>query len=598
MGRSFRGLVAAFALLLAAPATAAPQVAGEPSRTPAATPATLKLASPAPSARVALRAPTDGELALVRDANVRAAERFKPQAPRRFAIGLTRDAAGAERTMREAGWREVSGGRAMRIEVRSAQAEALRSALDLQGVALAVELRFTGNANPSRIEGPVRVGDIRDRTHPWWSPITEGDTQSIEVFAPEGVALPPGLAARVASVSHLLTTPSSGFTKRLQDIGLAGSCNVDVPCSTLAGDAAFRNAAESVAQMVFTDGSLTGLCTGTLLNDSDAATQVPYLYSANHCFENEAAPFKTPAQMQVVANSLATLWGFEATSCGSRTPRSDWVQVAGGAAWLYSNAQSDALFLRLNDAPPSYAFFSGWNAGELAAGAAVITLHHPEGDLKKASQGSVVGFPTLSDVGPGGGSFIEVLWSTGTTEPGSSGAGLWSQEATAAGTQFLFRGGLWGGTALCSNRGGTDNFSRFDRAYPNLSTYLGTGAIAFGPTRDYTDLWWGGVAQDGWGLNLVQHASGVVFGVWYTYGADGKRTWFVFSDGHWSATDVYQATLYTVAGPPQTGAFDPNLVRRTPVGSVTLSFTDASSATFRWTVGSDSATRAISRFAF
>jgi len=40
------------------------------------------------------------------------------------------------------------------------------------------------------------------------------------------------------------------------------------------------------------------------------------------------------------------------------------------------------------------------------------------------------------------------------------------------------------------------------------------------PAFDYTDLWWN-AGESGWGLNLMQHASNVIFGVMYTYDTNG-----------------------------------------------------------------------------
>jgi lysyl endopeptidase len=400
---------------------------------------------------------------------------------------------------------------------------------------------------------------------------------------------PGALTLGIAGASHVFTTPSSRFAKRLQDIGVAGSCNVDVPCSALATDAAFRNAAESVAQMVFSDAGFTVLCTGTLLADGDASTQAPWFYTANHCFENDDPPYKTPAQMQTVANTLTTLWGFEASACKSAAPRASWTQLGGGATVIHHEVPSDVLFLRLNAAPPSGAYFSGWDANPVSTGSALLGLHHPQGDLKKASQGTMLGFE-VPGVADGNSSFIEARWSSGTTEAGSSGSGVF----TSSGGQYLFRGGLWGGSALCSNPSGTDFFSRFDQAYPALAAYLGSGA---GPAVDYTDLWWN-PGESGWGLNLVQHPSRAIFGVWYTYELDGTRTWFVMPGGSWTSADTFAGALYATAGPAFNGPFNKDLVEARSVGSATITFTDANNGTFRYSVDGLSGTKTITRQPF
>jgi hypothetical protein len=585
---------AALALFMAYPAAATlPVVHGEPvAPAKAILPAPqLRLApAKADSARVELADVAAAALERVRERNLASSHSRAHGQLRRVVIGVVRATDGemGAPPASQLAWRAVDGGFAARVTVVSPQAESLRLAVDLIGAPKDVEMVFFGSANPARLEGPVRVGDIRDRTAPWWTPITEGEAQTIEFFVPSGHE-PKRLPLRVVRASHLFTTPSSNFTKRMDDIGKSGSCNVDVPCSALGSDAAFRGAAASVAQMVFNDGAYTALCSGTLLNDADASSQVPHFLSANHCFDNEAPPYKTSAQMQSVASTLATLWGFEAAACGSSSPRSSWSQRSGGASYLYSDPQSDALLLRLNDAPPADAYFSGWDPNPIQGGASVVTIHHPQGDLKKVTQGTVLGY---ASPGVAGGSqpFIETQWSRGTTEGGSSGSGLW----TSSGSQWLFRGALWGGSALCTNMSGTDFYSRFDLVYPAIARYLGASG---GGGTDYTDLWWD-PAESGWGLNLIQHPSRIIFGVWYTYAADGKRTWFVMSSGTWTSSNTYSGPLYATAGPSLAQSFDASKVRVSPVGTATLTFSDANSGTFAFTVNGVSGTKRITRQPF
>jgi lysyl endopeptidase len=592
MKRCIPALAAIAALLCGAAAQAErPVVYGEYAQAPKAAVAARLRIGPAKDAAQAIELSpvADTQVDEVRRANIRNGLRHE----RRVVIGVTRSAAGDPVLADSSRWQWLAadGGRAARASVTSPSAGSLRLAVELAGVPDDVEMVFFGSADPARLEGPVRVGDIRDRSAAWWSPVTEGDTQTVEFFVPSRHE-PQSLPLAISGASHIFSTPSSRFTQRTQEIGSAGSCNVDVACSSLIGSRAFQDIAASVAQMVFVDGRFTVLCSGSLLNDADPSTQVPWFYSADHCFDNETAPYKTPAQMQVVASTLATLWSFEAGACvngvGSGTPVPTWSQLAGGATFVYNNPQSDVLFIRLVNAPPAGAFFSGWDPNPIAAGTAVITVHHPHGDLKKVTQGTVRGF---SNPGVAGGSntFIEILWSLGTTEPGSSGGGLWSFD----GTQYLFRGGLWGGDALCTNMAGTDNFSRFDQGYGSLAAYLGS----VGSAIDYTDLWWN-PSESGWGLNLIQHPSNVIFGVWFTYREDRGRTWFVIPSGSWISTSVYTGPLYSTSGPSYNGPFDPALVTRTQVGSVTLSFSDANNGTFAYTVNGVAGSRAITRLLY
>ena len=529
---------------------------------------------------------SEAELQAVRGRN--AARGGLESRQRRLTVGIARAAASESLAAPSFEWKAVPGGRAAQVAVTSPEAGSMRLAIDLAGVPAEVEMVFFGSHDPARLEGPVKAGSIADRFQPWWSPLTEGETQTVEFFVPSGVEAA-RLPIAVVGASHVFTTPSSRFAKRLQDIGDAGTCNVDVPCSTLASNSGFRSAADSVAQMVFNDAGFTVLCTGTLLADGNAATQTPWLYGANHCFENEDPPYKTAAQMQAVANTLTTIWGFEAAACNSTTPRSGWTQLGGGAAFIYNNAASDVLFLRLNNAPPAGAFYSGWDANTLTAGMGLVTLHHPQGDLKKVSQGSVLRFSAPGVAGSNA-SYTEARWTSGTTEIGSSGAGIW----TASAGQYHFRGGLWGGSASCTALSGTDYFSRFDQAYPSLAAYLGSAPA---PTNDYTDLWWN-PGESGWGLNLVQHASRVIFGVWYTYETDGTRTWYVMPSGSWTSSSTYTGPLFTTGGPPFNAPFDPNQVEMRQVGTATLTFSSANNGTFAYSVDGVSGTKSITRQPF
>ena len=119
---------------------------------------------------------------------------------------------------------------------------------------------------------------------------------------------------------------------------------------------------------------------------------------------------------------------------------SDRTQLTAGATYIYNNPGADVLLLRLNDPAPAGAFFAGWDPNAIPVGASVITIHHPEGDLKKVSEGSVLRYSSPPVLGGATAPFSEVRWGSGTTEGGSSGAGLF----TFDGSQYLLRGGLWG----------------------------------------------------------------------------------------------------------------------------------------------------------
>ena len=594
MFRRFPCIFALFAAcVLALPASAAdgPSVGGEPVRVQKeAAPPRLRLTAKAVAPHVTLPAVAAAELARIRNENQRAQSlRENGRASfKRIAVGLARDASIASGAPLQ--WIAVEGGTAARISIASPQAASMRLALDLAHVAGDVEMVFFGSADETRLFGPVRVADIANRTAPWWSLLTEGDTQTIEFFIPRAHA-DGETDPRVVAASHLFTAPSSGMAKRVQDIGDAGTCEVDVACSPLMSSGAFQNMRNAVAQMVFNDSQYVYLCTGTLLNDADTSTQIPWFYSANHCFDSDTSA-RTPSQMQSVADTLTTLWFFEASSCNSKQAVVYWVQRSGGATYVYNDRQSDVLFVRLRDTPPPGAYFAGWDASSPSLGGAMVDVHHPQGDLKKVSQGSVLDFTNWDSTSTPN-QYTEVRYASGSTEGGSSGSGLF----TFNGTDYVLRGGLRGGTALCSNQGGTDLFSRLDLAYGALSPYLGGTSKVATPFANFTDLWWN-PNESGWGLNIIQHADNKIFAVWYTYDTDGNKAWYVMPDGAWTSSTTYGGALYSVTGPPATAGFDPNAVKRTVAGTASLTFTDANNGTWSFNLDGLSGTKTLSRQPF
>ena len=46
------------------------------------------------------------------------------------------------------------------------------------------------------------------------------------------------------------------------------------------------------------------------------------------------------------------------------------------------------------------------------------------------------------------------------------------------------------------------------------------------PDVNYTDIWWGGSSESGWGIAATQQGS-TVFLAWYVYDSNAKPTWYV-----------------------------------------------------------------------
>ena len=102
---------------------------------------------------------------------------------------------------------------------------------------------------------------------------------------------------------------------------------------------------------------------------------------------------------------------------------------------------------------------------------------------------------------------------------------------------------------------------------------------------NYQDIWWdaAGTGESGWGVFLT-HQSDLIFATWFTYDFDGAPLWLSATASKTSA-GVYSGALFRTTG-PAFGAvpFNPLNVVRTPVGTVTLTFSDGDNATFAYAV--------------
>ncbi len=371
-------------------------------------------------------------------------------------IGIARDAAdesGGAALPRLRWIRTGNGGLATRLVISSPDAMALRVGLHVLDLPAQAELRFAGSLGGSPVVAMVTGSEISrllDHKRVYWTPGTDGETQTIEIYLPRGVDYR-RVTLQAPQLSHLLANSLDDF-KIMKSIGSSGACNIDAVCKVGELGKDYVNAKNAVAHMVFVVGGSSFVCTGTLLGDTDSSTQVPYFYSANHCIEN-----------QTVASTLSTYWGRETATCGGGGVIG--TQLIGGATYLYSNATTDALLLRLNRPAPAGAYFAGWDSSVLPTGSTVVAVHHPQGDSKKVS----IGQPVARDA-----SQITLAWLQGTTEGGSSGSAIFSQDYNG----YHLRGGLFGGSASCANTGSLANgdnrdyYSRFDVVFPNISAYL------------------------------------------------------------------------------------------------------------------------------
>lgn len=135
------------------------------------------------------------------------------------------------------------------------------------------------------------------------------------------------------------------------------------------------------------------------------------------------------------------------------------------------------------------------------------------------------------------------------------------------------------------------------RLLPLLATVLALPAAATTSSTDYTDLWYRGESESGWGVNVIQQGD-IIFATFFVYGSDGTPRWFVLPDGRSVASspgqNQFTGALYqtqgTFYGSPWGGP-----PANTQVGTATFSFNSPTTGTLTYSVSGVNVTKSIVR---
>ncbi len=425
-------------------------------------PATLWL--PANSAGFTLRA-------TVRDALKSAPVDLTVEHTNRLQVGAARDLPAAQQRIALASlpWQTLAdGSQVARVRVEIEAASSVRLGYRVEGGLAATALRF-GSTDGKQVEAgraPAQDDAVS------WTQLFDGDAALVDIRVATGTAI----TGQTLAIEHAVgfdvkSDLTQDVSKRAADIGASQSCQIDLACVSNPS-AALLQAAKSVAKIIFQsrDGR-NYLCTATLIAN---VGQKPLLYTANHCLGDQGE-----------ANSMVSYWAFEAASCGARNVPT-FQTVQGGSRLLFTDARIDVSISEMYFSPPSFAVLSGWDVDMVRRNTVATLLHHPTGDLKKYTSGSIVGYTNVRNVIPDSvpwvsfpgdqtSSYITTLWNQGSSEGGSSGAPLFTFDTGSSicpGGCYLFRGGLAQGSASCSAPNSPDRFSRFDLAYPYVASII------------------------------------------------------------------------------------------------------------------------------
>jgi hypothetical protein len=237
-------------------------------------------------------------------------------------------------------------------------------------------------------QGPQQKGDF-------WTALLPGDTAFIEVT---GGAEP---RLEISEVMHFDQDPLTGckgLSLKQPGVVRERSCHLDVMSENV--DPFARDA---TARLNYQVGGVAKVCTGTLLQDLDGDTVMPYLLTAKHC--------------EITNANVSTLMATFLFQTGSTSQPT----LTGGVV-LESHEDNDMTFIRLNGAVPAGVTVAGWSTGDPSDGS--YGIHHPGGTFKRVTffnPSSYVLCPYTYD-----GDYWVMEARRGGIEKGSSGSGLFN----------------------------------------------------------------------------------------------------------------------------------------------------------------------------
>jgi hypothetical protein len=372
-----------------------------------AIPADLTAALPAPTGLVEVKGPE--RKALLAEDIARHAE---GPGPVRMAVG--RPISGDLGTL--GSWSTLPDGRrAWQAVFRAATAEHLSLGFQEAALPEGAELWLAATDGRHALARPLTHDDARHGE--LWTPIVQGDELRAVLVLPAGTHAHLGAANVYAGYRPIGAPPPQG------------SCNIDVVCPEAEGWEE-----EIQAAAVYGMGG-EFWCSGSMLSNT-AGDQRPLFSTADHCGVRSSN-----------AASLVVYWNYQSAACGdlSGGRADDWQT---GATLRARVSDADWTLVELDDAPdPEWnVSWAGWDRRDQATRSAVA-IHHPGTDEKAIS---FEDDPTrITDAYEDGsdpnGTHIRVLdWDLGTTEGGSSGSPLFSEDHRVVGV-------LTGGDAACGN---------------------------------------------------------------------------------------------------------------------------------------------------
>lgn len=178
----------------------------------------------------------------------------------------------------------------------------------------------------------------------------------------------------------------------------------------------------------------------------------------------------------------------------------------------------------------------------------------------------------------------------------------WLYVAAANGVYTSENGGqTWSATNDGPNGVRVRELFWYDQSTLIAATYgrgMFRATVAGGGPLNYSDLWWAGQSENGWGMTIQQHGN-VQFNVLFVYDAVGKPIWYAMPGCTWNADfTVCNGQLFKPGSSPLNNYNAAQFVPGSAIGTVSFNYTSASTAVMQYIINGVSGQKSIQRQVF
>jgi lysyl endopeptidase len=307
---------------------------------------------------------------------------------------------------------------------------------------------YAYNADRTRLFGPV-TSVQNNNSNNLATTLLKGDMMILELFEP--------INRKGKSELHISHVVHGYIDITLKgnpagSPGSIGTCHNDVTCPEGAN---FQNEVDAVAMIIYPVNARGA--SGTLLNDACNNLRPNFLTAFHNIDLSEDGEISDAER--AITQKLLFAFNYKTSTCNGIENNMSISLM--GADLVSSFNETDFALLRLKQSPiaGSGIRFSGWDRSGAVPGT-TVGIHHPNGNVMKISLDSnSPGISRYLQRSAGlATSYWRVLWDDGTTEPGSSGSGLFNN-------QNRIIGQLKGGSASCTQTDSADYYGRLSMSW-------------------------------------------------------------------------------------------------------------------------------------